>query len=159
MTRFMINRSRAVARTGVSGGEGSCGRSESLRSNHRQRRLHFAPHWQCARSQLHSGSEAECRSIDGRRGLHRMRSMRRRLPERSLGAVYRIQDQPPGVTASGTTRTICASIEHGSAGQGGAFRKLHQYWRVRGGVPKVHQAGGYRADESRLSPRELDCAW
>ena len=106
---------RAVAREGISGHQGSGGRSQRLRSHHRSRRLHLRPHRQRAGRQRDPGAERGCRSRHGRRRVHRLRRLRGGLPECLRGAVHRREDHASRPAAAGPARTPRARPAHGGA--------------------------------------------
>src|SRR5256885_438885 len=83
---------------------------------------------------------------DGRGGLHRVRRMRRDVPERERGAVHGRQDRASRAVAAGSAGARYAGDRDGGAGGGRRVWKLHQYRGVRGGVSQGDQAGRDRAD-------------
>src|SRR5437667_389523 len=82
----------------------------------------------------------------GCRCLHRVRRLRRGLPQRRSRSVRRRKSQPPGFAATRPTRTISASHQYGCPGETRAFRQLHEHWRMRSRVSKGNQARGHCAN-------------
>ncbi len=79
---------RALAGQGVSGPQGPGGGPQRVRSNHPGRRLHVG---QCGRRagwQRRARPQDRGRSGDGRRPVHRLRRLCRRVQERVGGAVH-----------------------------------------------------------------------
>ena len=90
---------------------------------------------------------------DGRGGLHRMRRLRGRLPQRSGHAVHRREDHASQFASARTAAALPANGGHGRGHVRGTFRKLHESWRVRGRVPQENSDRVYRPDEPRPDSR------
>ena len=73
----------------------------AVRPHHRGRRLHHRRHRRRARRQPDADPQAGGRRGDGRRRVHRLRRVRRRLPERRGQPVHVAKDQPPQPAAAG----------------------------------------------------------
>ncbi len=88
-----------------------------------------------------------------RRGLHRMRRMRGRLPQRVGHALHLGQAHPSQFPSPGTAAAPSALAGHGRGNVRGTVRQLHQPRRVRSGLPEENPAGIHRADEPRPAAR------
>ena len=68
--------------------------------------------------------------------VHRLRGLRRRLPERLGLAVPRRQDRAPRRAAPGAARAMGAGGQHGRPARRRGLRRLHQHRAVHGGLPE-----------------------
>ena len=102
---------RAVARRRLSGRQGPHRRPRRVRPHHRRRRLHLRVHRRRSRRQCHPRPEGERRPRDGRRGVHRLRRVRGRLPER-LGHALRLGE---GLAPGDSCPRASRSVPHASA--------------------------------------------
>ena len=71
--------------------------------------------------------QARCRSRLRRGDLHRLRRLRRRLPQRLGDAVHRREDHPPRPAAAGPARALLPGGRHGGPARRGGIRRLHQH--------------------------------
>ena len=90
----------------------------------------------------------ERRRCDGRRGVHRVRRVRRRMSERLRLTLHRGEDLAPRVATAGSAGAKPTRAAHGRADGRRGFRALHALRRVPGGVPEGNQHRHDRADES-----------
>ncbi len=72
-----------------------------------------APHRRLSRGEYHPRPERGFRDRDGRRGMHRLRSLRGGLPQCISHAVHRRQDHTPERAAAGSARARRADAQHG----------------------------------------------
>ena len=100
------DRHRAVAGAGVSRHQGSRRQPRRARPDHRGGRLHHGADRQRAGRERDPDPEARRRRGDGRRGVHRLRRLRRRVPERLGVAVHRREDLAPRTAAAGAARAL-----------------------------------------------------
>ena len=143
------DRDRAVAGAGVPDHQGSDVRPLGARPHRRSRGLHHGTDRRGPGRQPHPGSQAGGRRRRAGGDVHRLRSVRRRLPERSRPAVHRRQDHPPQRPAPGPARAVRPDRGDGRD-DGAVLRVVHQPRRVRGGVPEVDLPRRDRGDERRL---------
>ena len=104
---------RAVARRRVPGDQGPLRRPRRLRPDHPARRLHLGQHRCRPRRPRDAGAEGQGRPGLRRRHLHRLRRLRRGLPQRLGVAVRRRQDHPPRRAAPGPGRAGQPRGQHG----------------------------------------------
>ena len=102
-----------------------------------------------ARRQPHPDPEGCRRRGDGRGGVHRLRRLRGRVPQRRRAAVHRGQAAAPQPAAAGSGRALGPHRRDGRD-DGVVLRLLHEPPRVRGRVPEVDLDRLHRADEPRL---------
>jgi succinate dehydrogenase/fumarate reductase flavoprotein subunit len=76
-----------------------------VRPDHRRRRLHLGEHRRRPGRARHAGTQGQRRPRLRRGHLHRLRRLRRRLPQRLRLAVPRREDHPPRRAATGPGRT------------------------------------------------------
>ena len=90
------------------------------------------------------------RGGDGRRRVHRLRRLRRGLPERRGDARRRRQDRPPGGAAAGARRGGAARLRDDRGDAPPGLRALQQPLRVRGGLPEGDQGALHREAQPRV---------
>ncbi len=100
-----------------------------------------------------SRPEARRRRGDGRRGVHRMRSLRRGVPKRVGLPVHGGENIASWPSPAGPTGATAARAPHGGADGRRRLRALHALWRMSGSVPEGDQHRHDRADEPRLHDR------
>ena len=93
--------------------------------------------------------EGRRRRRDGRRRMHRLRCLRRRMPQRCGQPFHRRQGQPSQPVAAGSGRASQPCRGHGR-NYGRVLRFVHQPRRVRGRVPEEHLHRLHRPDEQGL---------
>jgi len=71
-----------------------------------------------------------------RGGLHRLRRVRRRLPELGRDAVHLGQAHPPQLASAGSAAARREDAEHGRHHGKRGLWQLLELWRMRGGVPQ-----------------------
>ena len=118
------DRHRAVAGRPVPGDQGPGRQPRRVRPDHPGRRLHLGADRHRARRARRAGAQERRRPRVRRRHLHRLRRLRRRLPERFGDAVHRRQGHPPRpaarrVSPSGTPGWSTWSAQHDDEGFGG----------------------------------------
>ena len=127
---------------------------QRVRPHHRGRRFHFGRDRQRARRQRHPGAQGSCRPLDGRGRVHRLRRLRRHVPECFGIAVPGSQDFAPRPAAARPARALRTRRGDGGASQSGTLRSLHQYRRMRGRLSEGNQAGSNRSNEPRFPDGE-----
>jgi hypothetical protein len=97
--------------------------------------------------------QGDAREGDGCGGLHRLRRLRGRLPERVGLAVRQREGHAPGAAAAGASRADHARDQHGGADGQGRLRRLQQPRRVRGGLPEDDLGDPHRVPAPRIHAR------
>jgi hypothetical protein len=85
--------------------------------------------------------------------VHRLRCVRRRVPERLRRALRGSQAHPPRSLASGATRASAPREGTGDRRGPRAIRRLHPPRRMRGRVSQGHRPRRHRADEPGVPAR------
>ena len=86
--------------------------------------------------------------------LHRLRRLRRHVPERVGVTVPAAKIAHLGLLPQGQPERDNACRRDGRAGQPRKSSELHQHRRMRSRLPQGHQAGEHCPHESRLHPRQ-----
>ena len=120
------------------------------------RRLRLGVDRQRSRRQRHPGPEAGRRAGHGRRRLHRLRGLRRGLPQRLGHALHRREGVAAGAPAAGAAGALPSRAQDGGGDGRRGLRQLHEPRRVRGRLPEGHQARHHRPDEPRLPEGDPD---
>ena len=129
-------------------------RPRRLRPDHPARRLHLGQHRRRPRRPRHAGAQGQRRPRLRRRHLHRLRRLRRGLPQRLGLAVPRRQDHPPRRAAAGPGRARHPGGQHGRPARRRGLRRLHQHRRVHRRLPQGDPA---RRDlPAQLGPARRD---
>ncbi len=135
VSRRRDDHSRAFSRRIVPARERSGNRSRRAGSHCASRWIHFRARRLRARGELDPGSQARCRSGDGSGSLHRVRRVRRGV-SKWIGHAFRgCEGLAPVIPAAGPSGTRESRPANGQRDGCGRIRQLHQYVRMRGGLP------------------------
>ena len=107
-----------------------------VRPDHRRRRLHLGEHRRRPGRARHAGTQGQRRPRLRRRHLHRLRRLRRRLPQRLRLAVPRREDHPPRRAATGPGRTRLAGRVDDRPARRRGVRWVQQHRRMRRRLPQ-----------------------
>ena len=125
-------------------------RPQRVRPHHRGRRLHHRERRLGARRERHPDPEGSGRPRDGCGRVHRLRRVRRRVPERLGDAVRRREARPPAQPAAGPARALAPHAGDGQRDGRRGLRRVHEPLRVRSRLPEGHPARRDGGDAPRL---------
>ena len=118
------------------GHQGPGRRPQRPRPHHRGGRLYLGEHRLRARRQRHPDSQGHRRRSHGRGGVHRLRRLRRRLPQRFGRALYRCENLAPCAPAAGPSRAGAARHPHGGPDGRRRLRLCSNHGECEAACPK-----------------------